>query len=63
MPTLSRRLFYVYLAATGFGFTPSYFLLTRFARPSLSLDSLRSPCGPACGCYSAALRWLARKRK
>jgi len=34
MPTLSRRLFYVYLAATGFGFTPSYFLLTRFARPS-----------------------------
>ena len=30
-----------------------------------SLDSPHSPFGPACGCYSAALRFslLARKRK
>ena len=29
----------------------------------LSLYSLRSPFGPACGCYYASLRMLVRKRK
>src|SRR5690606_19467592 len=27
-----------------------------FGPPAESLDSLRSPFGPACGCYSASLR-------
>ena len=62
---------FVPLATTGFGFTPSYFLFAcakekvtkEKAHPAsgfrcAQLDSLRSPSGPAFGCYSASLRFL-----
>ena len=34
-----------------------------FAPYGDSLDSLRSPCGPACGCYYASLRFFACAKK
>ncbi|MNQ27378.1 hypothetical protein D3C85_406360 [compost metagenome] len=54
-------------ATTGFAPTAIHFLFARAkekARPAsgfrcAQLDSLRSPFGPACGCYSASLRFLA----